>query len=138
MAQARHVSLARRVTAVLRRCLIQHLEADNRDVLADALIVEGLTSKFAFNKQRLAKHRAVIAGLCEELQATNQPEGISFSQLGRTRNGKPWGERLETEYLLALALATGQATIFPAQRSDWATCPGGLPYVWLTPSPTVH
>jgi hypothetical protein len=126
--------LQRRVLSILKECLIQSREADC-GFPANALIIEAVTVKFAFSRERLERHRRTIAQLCDELPPQFQGDGLSFLLMCWTRDDQCWGQHRDCEHLLALALATGQAKFLPADREAWKDCPGGVPYVAFA---TVH
>lgn len=123
--------LAERVEKVLLDCLFKDEEIQDGKPPADAVIAEGVISKYAFHPQRLAAHKDDIAELCNELPDDFQKSkggGWSFLNLCQTKDGVQWGEHRNCEQLVALAVATGQGS-YPMPREMWSILPGSMPYV---------
>jgi hypothetical protein len=127
------MNLATRVETVLKDCLYKDGEFEGDTPPADAVIAEGVISKFAFHPDRLASHKADIAALCNELPDAFQLKGgggWTFLNLCQTKDGELWGEHRNCEQLVALAVASGQGG-YPMPREMWNVLPGGMPYVYF-------
>jgi len=127
-------SLVEQVHDVLTNCLYQQSElAADGGAPADAIIVEGLVSKYGFHPQRLFSYKERIADFCNQLPDDFQKSkggGWSFLNLCQTKSGEQWGEHRDCENLVALAIGSGQGG-YVLPRKMWAVLPGSMPYVWF-------
>jgi len=127
------MNLAERVESVLKDCLYKDGEFEGDTPPADAVIADGIISKFAFHPERLASHKADIAALCNELPDTFQRSGgggWTFLNLCQTKDGELWGEHRNCEQLVVLAIASGQGG-YAMPREMWSMLPGSMPYVYF-------
>jgi hypothetical protein len=125
-------TLAERVDAIIDDSLFRAVETAT-GVPDDAVIVKGILHDYAFHPQRVAGHRADIAALCDELAPQfhkSHGGGWSFLNLCVDKYGDQWGDHINCEALLCLAMATQQGG-YLMPRDMWSALPGGLPYVWL-------
>ena len=116
---------AENVWAVFRDCLFK----DDEDT-AQAVIAEGIMSKFGFHPERLAAHtgdiRSMLDCLSDDFQVSGGG-GMSFLNACMTKDDNQWGEHQNMEQLLALGIAIGYARIL-LPRNMWSVLPGGVPY----------
>lgn len=125
--------LASRVDEVMADCLFKPEEMPGDKPPENAVIVEGLVRSFAFHPDRIAARKADVAALCNELPDAfhkSKGGGWSFLNLCMDRHGHQWGEHVNCEALVALAIGTGQGG-YPLPRDMWPALPGAVPYVWL-------
>lgn len=129
--------LAHRIEEVLKDCLYRDEELPNGEMPADAIIVQGILSRFAFHPGRIAAHKGDIAAFCNELPDQFQKlkgGGWSFLNLCRTKDGVQWGEHRNCEQLVVLAIGSGQGG-YPMPRNTWSMLPGAVPYVYFDTQP---
>lgn len=113
------------VQEVFMDCLFQEGEDTS-----NAVIVEGITSRYGFHPQRLSNNRTSIQTLLAELPENFRESsggGWSFLQACQTKDGQQWGEHRNAEQLMTLGLATGDAE-YLLPREMWGAMPGGMPY----------
>lgn len=125
------MSLAERVETILKNSLYRDEEIVDGKPPADAVIAEGVMSKFAFHPERLASHKAEIAELCNQMPDEFQVSkggGWSFLNLCMTKDGQQWGEHRNCDQLAVLAIASKQGS-FLLPRDMWPMLPGSMPYV---------
>ena len=101
------------------------------DLPKDAVIVESIMTKWAFQKEKIKDNRekiiALLAELPEEFRTSSKNKGASFLQAAEDKNGKLWGEHSTIEELFALGEAIGLVKcILP--REAWSMLPSGMPY----------
>lgn len=100
------------------------------DVPASAVVVEGITCTFGFQKDRLEAKREKVKAWLALLPDTfqkNNGGGTSFLQACVTRYGDQWGEHRNVEQLMVLAVGLKLGSwCFP--RDMWKLLPGGVPY----------
>ena len=120
---------AANVTEVFMDCLFR----DGEDT-SKAVVAEGIINKFGFHPDRLDLHKSEIRAMLEGLPDDFQPDkggGTSFLNACMTKDGEHWGEHQNMEQLLALGIATKQATIL-MPRELWGALPGSMPYIGVT------
>lgn len=116
---------AARVEEIFMDCLFKDGEATDVHVPG-----EGVMLRVGFHPERLAGHRDAIRALLQCLPDEfhdNKGGGTSFLNACMTREGEQWAEHRNIDQLLALGVATGQATVL-LPRSMWGALPGGVPY----------
>jgi len=116
---------AESVQEVFFECMFK----DGEDT-SQAVLVEGIVSKFGFHPGRLAENKEAIHSLLMELPPNFRESdggGWSFLQACITQTGVQWGEHRNVEQLIALGLASKEvAYLMP--REMWSAMPGGMPY----------
>lgn len=131
-------SYAQRVTAIFMDALFLPEEVPDGKPPADAVLVEGITGKFGFHKQRLEGHRAEVQALLNEILHDNfhadKGGGWSFLNMAEARDGTLWGQHRNCQELLTLAIGLGMAK-YALEREMWAHLPGGVPYVVVNTTP---
>jgi len=100
----------------------------------DAVLVDGVTKKFGFHKERLEYHRDEIKELLLELPDSfmkSKGGGMSFLNAHVDKHGNPWGQHVEMEALFVLGMAVGlvKNPMPESMRKEMASIlPGGVPY----------
>jgi len=105
---------------------------DKDSIPDDAILVEGITSYFGFNRAELDKQKQNIIDMLMELPLQfrqNNGGGWSFLQACDTKDGIQWtGIHAVMEALFVLGIAIGKCE-FLLERSLWAALPGSMPYI---------
>lgn len=110
-----------------------------KEVLRDKskyVVVQGISARFGFDKAKLAAHAPEVRSMLEQLPVKFRPAseggggGASFLEMPLTEGGEQWGEHINCEQLLSLALGLGWAE-YCLPREMWSALPGGMPYVAL-------
>ncbi len=119
---------ASKLDAVFRDCLFRDDEP-----LDDAVLVEGIISRYGLHPTRLESHREEVVGLLGLLPRKFRRSvdgGWSFLEACRQEDGRHWGEHRNMEQLFVLGIGLGSA--------EWLTPrePGEMPYVVITEEPT--
>ena len=97
----------------------------------DAVIVEGIQTKFGFHPVRLEKQRAKVIEWLKALPhqfRRNAGGGWSFLEACNQENGVLWTglhQRVEQLFCMAVGLKLAECQM---PRDMWAMLPGGLPY----------
>lgn len=118
------------VNDVMLDCLFKKDEVPNGKVPPDAIVVEGIRHKFAFNPKRISENkesiRKLTLGLPQEFyQKTGG--GWSFLNLCNDAKGRQWGEHINMEALCVLAIAAKLGKwVLPKEM--WKVLPGEMPY----------
>lgn len=118
------------VETILMDVLYKPEEIVNGETPTDAIITEGVMSKFGFHPVRLAAHQKEIEELLHELPKEFQEKtggGWSFLNACMDKNGEQWGEHRDIDNLVCLGIAIGKAHI-QLPRDMWNLFPGGMPY----------
>ena len=126
---------AENVNAVFMDCLFR----DGEDT-SNPAVGEGVLHKFGFHRERLEAHRDEIKQMLNCLPDNFQASkggGWSFLNACMTKDGEQWGEHRSIEQLLALGLASGQATML-MPREMWKVLPGGMPYFSVVSAQTAN
>jgi hypothetical protein len=123
---------ARKVREIVLDSLFKDEEAPkDGSIPLNAIIVEGITVKIGFHKERLESHREEIRELLAELPENFMAEkggGWSFLNACNDKDGHQWGEHRNMEELFMLGMGLGVVKyILP--RKMWAFLPGAMPYV---------
>lgn len=125
------MSLAKEIEDVLKDCLYKEEELIDAGPPPDAIIVDGIMSKFALHPGRIAANKEKIAAFCNQMADEFQRKkggGWTFLNLCMTKEGVQWGEHHNCEQLVVLAIASDQGC-YPLPRMLWQAMPGGMPYV---------
>lgn len=122
---------ATRVNEIFLDCLFKEDELlPGRKAPADAVIVEGIRSKYGFHRERLESHCEELRELLAELPDnfwSDRGGGWWFLNACMDRNGRQWGEHVNIEQLLSLGLGLKLAA-YCLPRREWHVLPGGMPY----------
>lgn len=116
-----------RVNEIFMDCLFRDGESTD-----DAVVVEGIVSKFGFNPVRLESHRedvrALLSQLPKEFHIESAGGGWSFLNACTRSDGELWtGEHAKMEQLFALGVALDLVSCL-LPREMWSALPGGMPY----------
>lgn len=100
------------------------------------IVAEGIVQKVGFMPERLATHRAAVAGWLANLPTQFQQAGgggWSFLNACNDREDEQWtGEHRTMEQLFLLGIGLGLAK-WQLPREMWDVLPGGMPYVVVDP-----
>lgn len=128
------MSYAKQIEEILLDCLYKPDELTGNTPPTDAVLVQGVVSKFGFHPGRLESHRQDVLNLLEKI-VTNEFRvgkggggGYSFLSLCTDRQGELWGEHRDCDALLALSIGLHVAE-YLLPRNRWYFLPGGVPYV---------
>ena len=118
---------------LIRYCLFKEEELPGNNAIPDgAVLVEGLTGKFAFHPARLQEIKPKVKSLIRDLVQpsffASRGGGMSFIKLPESKDGTVWGEHRSANALLCLAIGLKEATIL-GPRHLWYLFPGGVPYI---------
>lgn len=120
------------VKTILRSVLYNAEESKDGAPPADAVLVSGVVRDYGFHPQRLAASKPKVKALIDQLDPNffigSAGGGGSFLYLPFDKNGEQWGEQIDAEELLALAMGLGMAE-YLLPRNFWVVLPGGVPYV---------
>ena len=100
----------------------------------DAIVVDGIVSRFGLNPDRLAKHAPKVRDVLLEMPMQFHPtadgggDGWSFLQLCVDKNGEQWAEHPTMEQLICLGIALKMVR-YLLPREVWEALPGGVPYI---------
>ena len=90
--------------------------------------VEGITSMFGLQSQRLEEKRELVLALLAELPAEFK-EGYTFLNFCTTKDGEQWtDEHRVCEQLIVMAIGLDLMS-YCMPREMWAFLPGGVPYL---------
>jgi len=120
------------VEAVFKTCLYEDHELVGDQLPGDAMVIDGITSKWGLHPGRVTEHKAEITEWLREIGDEfhmSKGGGWSFLNLCNDKHGNQWtGLHRIMELLCVLAIATKQGKwLMP--REMWAVFPGGVPYV---------
>lgn len=113
-------------------CLFRPEEIINGETPAEAVIVEGILTKFGFHPQRLESHRAEVANwllaLPQEFMRS-RGGGWSFLNACNDRTGAQWTDfHQRMDQLFSMGIGLGLAS-YLMPRDMWDALPGGMPYI---------
>lgn len=115
-----------RVEAIFLDCLFRESEDTSQHVKA-----EGIFSNVGFHPERLARYKAEISALLDELPDEFKKTGgggMSFLNACNDRSGNQWtGLHKRMEQLFQLGIGIGKVECL-IPRKMWTTLPGGMPY----------
>lgn len=127
-------NLAQHIKDILMKCLYTNeelpggLQAVPPD---DAVIVQGLTAKFAFHPQRILDHKEEIVSILKLMSSQffkSGGGGWSTLNLCKTEDGEQWGEHVNMEMLVVLGIGCKMVS-YTLSKDLWHILPGGMPYV---------
>lgn len=126
---------ADRVEEILADCLFRDEEVEDlgrEEIVARAVVAEGILNPFAFHPERLASHRDEVYEMLGELPdnyRASKGGGWSFLNACDDKHGNQWtGLHQTMDHLFVLGIGLGLAKwLLP--RELWAALPGGMPYV---------
>ena len=126
---------SKKVRDILLDCLVQKNEPIKIDSVPKepVIIVEGIVDNYAFHPERLAAHKQEIADIIAEMNPVfhkSSGGGWTFLNLCMDKNDVQWGEQINCQELVALAIATEQGG-YCLPKKMWDALPGSVPYVWL-------
>jgi hypothetical protein len=121
------------VTSLMLQALYTGAEIGDHDhhPPSGAVMVSGVVRNFGFHPERLKALEPEVKSLIQQLSPKflkSGGGGASFLELPFDANGEQWGEQMNAEDLLALAVGLGLASMQVA-RVLWPCLPGGVPYV---------
>lgn len=123
--EKRYVDIASEVHSLMSECLAEQFDSDG------VIKVDAVVSSFAFDGAKINARSERIKALLSVMHSNFHKQhggGWSFLQLPMDADGIQWGEQLEAEALVALAIAAGMGQ-FTLPRDMWSALPGGVPYV---------
>lgn len=110
---------------------IDCLYGEDEDV-SGALVVEGIVSRFGFNKVALESHRAEVRTMLLDLPDSfmkSKGGGMSFLNACTTRDEELWtGFQQTVDQLICMGIGLGLAE-YMLPREMWSAFPGSVPYV---------
>jgi len=119
------------VTDVVMECLYDDPSIDSEEKLpVDAIKVDAIVRRFAFDPIKVAANKVRIRGLLAELPTQffkDSGGGWSFLNGCVDKHGNQWGEQKAVAELFALGQAAGFVTCL-MPREIWGLLPGGVPY----------
>lgn len=118
--------LARQIDKVFKDCLYSTDESTDQ-----AVVVDGLVIKFGFHPIRLSENKSAVQKFISEMKPEfirTKGGGWSFLNLCFDKHDVQWGEHINCEQLVALAIALKLGE-YLMPREMWEVLPGGMPYV---------
>ena len=125
------MDLAGKIETIFLDCLYKPEEIDNGKTPQDAILVQGIVRDFGFHPQRLQSHKEEVRLLLTEMPKEFHRQGgggWTFLNLCMDKNGNQWGEHLNMEQLVVLAIGCGLGK-YQLPKDLWVSLPGGMPYV---------
>lgn len=119
-----------KIDAAMRDSLFRNEEVPDGKPPADAVIVDGVRSKFGFHKARLESHREEVREALAQLSDQfhrGRGDGWSFLNACMDKDGNQWGEHRNVEQLVCLGIALGLVE-YCLPKEMWSVLPGGMPY----------
>lgn len=104
---------------------------DDGAKIINEITVEGITATFKFDPKKIEANRAAIITIINEMDDKffeSTGGGGSFLNLCLDKNGHQWGEHVDCDALIILAMAIGRCR-YCLPREIWGGLPGGMPYV---------
>lgn len=124
---------ATNVEQTILKCLFSEEESEGRsqeELLKEAVVAEGVRSRFAFKKENVEKNKDNIIAMLNDLPETFMESvggGWHFSNACMNKDGHHWGEHISMDHLICLGLAINKVA-FTLPREAWDVFPSGLPY----------
>lgn len=122
---------AANVHEVVKKCLFKDEELQEPGKPPEgAVITDGITSKFAFHRERLQREEKNITAMLEQLPKqfrVGSGDGWSFLAACMREDATQWGEHRDVESLVVLGRAIGKVQ-WCTPRELWNAFPGGMPY----------
>lgn len=125
------INKADKVRATLLKMLFEPEEIVDGKPPENAIVVDGIMTKYAFHPGRTEACKEDIRWLLNEMPDAFQLKkggGWSFLNLCMDKHDVHWAEHPTMESLVCLGIAAGMAS-FPMPREYWKMLPGGMPYV---------
>lgn len=125
---------AEAVDRIMKDSLFKEGEITGGQPPADAVVVEGLVSKFGFHPARLASHKAEIDAMLADLSSDfhlSVGGGASFLNGCMDKDGNQWGEQRDVQSLVCLGIGVGSASWLLKEMAS--VMPGGVPYFEVHP-----
>lgn len=122
----RYVDIAAEVRDLMIECL-----ANDPPGKAAITRIEAVVHTFVFDSASIERNSGRIKALLSVMHSNFHKQhggGWSFLQLPMDADGIQWGEQVDAEALVALAIAAGMGQ-FSLPRGMWNALPGGVPYV---------
>lgn len=117
---------SKNVENVFMDCLFK----DGED-MSDPVIVEGISSKFGFHRERLNTHTNDISSMLSQLPKDfqeNKGGGMSFLNACDNSKGEQWtGVHRTMEQLFSIGQGCSKVKCL-MPREMWSALPGGMPY----------
>lgn len=121
-----------RVTKIFVDCLFKNDEVVDGKPTSEPVVVDGLTSKFGFHKERLISHKKEVAEMLKGLPDSFHKDGgggMSFLGMCDDKNGIQWtGFHKVMQELVVLGIGVGLVS-YCAPKEMWDILPGGMPYL---------
>lgn len=117
------------VEAVLVDCLFKD-GIPQDEMMAKAVLVEGIMNKWGFDPEKLEKHRQDIWDMLNQLPDEffqTKGGGMSFLNACVNKAGEQWGEHPSMDKLFSLGQGI-KAVQCALPRDFWSALPGGMPY----------
>lgn len=118
------------VRSILLDCFLggnyKELDGDTR-----VLCVEGLSTNFVLDPEKVDKHADEIKALLDQLNDNFKVSvggGFSFLSMPFDKNNVQWGEQISAQELMVLGIAAGYMH-YLLPREAWPVLPGGVPYL---------
>ena len=122
---------ATRVTEILKACMFTNAEVAN--AMPPYVEANGVHLKAGLHPDRLNHYREEVAALLDELPRTFQGLfGDSFLRMCEDKHGTLWGQHANLDELVALGNALDMVDVYPKNRHEWASMPGGMPNILVT------
>ena len=123
-----------KVNEVFLDCLFKDAEITAGQTPDNAVLVEGITAKVGFHRERLEGNRETVKQWLSLLPAEFRKDsggGWTFLNACNEADGTQWtGLHQRMDQLFMLGIGLGMAHwLLP--RDMWAILPGGLPYVQI-------
>lgn len=107
-------------------------EEVNSGMTKDAILVDGVTTKFGFHPARIQERKEDILRILRDVVSDDfiegKGDGSSFMTLVIDKDGNHWGEHSDVQSLVCLAIAAGYAK-YTLPRAMWGMLPGAMPYI---------
>lgn len=126
------------VEAIMENALLKDDEMTGDHPPDDAIKVDGVVHKFAFNPERLMASKVKIDELLSELPDPfhrSKGGGWSFLNACQDKSGELWGQHQDIERLVCLGIGVGSASWLMKEMAE--ILPGGMPYLEVHPAETI-
>ena len=124
-----------RVATILVDCLYTNDEIGDGQLPLTMVRAGGIINDYAFNPERLEKHRDEIAEMLQNLPLQFRPASVgggggwSFLNACQDANDVQWtGSHRTMEHLFCLGIALDLVQ-WTMPKDVWPALPGGMPYV---------
>lgn len=119
------------VQKVFFACLFNDDEIIPGKTPDNAVLVEGITHKIGFHRERLESHKKEIKEFLSKLPESffvDRGDGMSFLGLPYLPNGNLWGDHQSAQELMLMGIGS-KLMKYCAPKEMWSSLPGGVPYV---------